>query len=392
MSWTATSWTSATSGPTVPDLFLLMDAEARVIRANRAWERTLGHPPDELCGTGILRLVHPDDREATIAAVTAAAGLPAGERAELVNRMCDRAGGHHWMKWHTIPLPGRDLFAATARDITDDITRRRIIDERAQLLDLTQDAVIVRGMDGRIRYWNPAAEHVYGWPAEVATGHDLDRLLGTAWPGGTGRDEITELLHRDGRWEGEVEHCRADGRRVTILSRKALQRDAAGEPIGILAINTDVTARRDDERALAASEQRIRSQFTHSSVGQMIRGLDDVIEDVNPAFAAMLGYTRDELIGSPAARLYDPAKTAARTAALAGMVAGVTDSVSAEGHLVRADGSLLDVHMNIAAVRGADGRPQRFAGVFQDIAARKSAEAQRDAAMATLASQNTRLE
>ncbi|GAA2652826.1 PAS domain-containing sensor histidine kinase [Paractinoplanes durhamensis] len=74
------------------------------------------------------------------------------------------------------------------------------------------------------------------------------------------------------------------------------------------------------------------------------------------------------------------------------MFAGEIDSVSAEGHLVRADGSPLDVHLNIAAVRDDNGEPQRFVGIFQDITDRKTAERERDTAMTTLAAKNTQLE
>ncbi|GLY02679.1 MULTISPECIES: PAS domain S-box protein [Actinoplanes] len=266
------------------------------------------------------------------------------------------------------------------------------IAERAQLLDLTQDAVIVRSLQGRIQYWNPAAERVYGWSAQVAAGHDVDRLLATTWLGGADRESVTGILLEQGEWEGELEHRRADGRRVTILSRQALQRDAAGRPAGVLSINTDISARRTAELALSASEERFRSQFTYSTVGQMIRGLDDTIEDVNPAFAAMLGYAREQLIGTTADRVYDPAVSESRHAALAAMFAGESDAVSAEGHLVRADGTLLDVHMNISAVRDSGGQPERFIGVYQDITDRRTAEAERDAAMGSLAAKNAQLE
>ncbi|WP_438872806.1 sensor histidine kinase [Paractinoplanes ferrugineus] len=365
------------------------------LQANPALAAITGYPIDVLTGMNVRDLQHPDDVPGTVEALAA---LATGRVQQMTfDKRYRHADGHYiWVRLHT--AVAHDDTAQPAYLVTqiEDIDAERAaagqLAERAQLLDLTQDAVIVRSLNGEIRFWNTAAERIYGWPAQVAHGHDFDRLLDTTWTDGTTRAEVDAALREHGLWAGEVEHRRADGRRVVLLSRKALQRGADGQPIGVLSINTDITARRTAELALTASERRFRSQFEHSTVGQMIRALDDTIEDVNPAFAAMLGYTPAQLIGSPAARVFDPTRTDARQRALAAMFAGEKDSVSREGHLVKADGTLLDVHLNISAVRDVQGRPQRFVGIFQDITDRRTAENQRDTAMADLATKNSQLE
>jgi PAS domain S-box-containing protein len=40
--------------------------------------------------------------------------------------------------------------------------------ERARLLEATHDAILVRDLDGTIRYWNRGAEEVYGCGDPVA--------------------------------------------------------------------------------------------------------------------------------------------------------------------------------------------------------------------------------
>jgi PAS domain S-box-containing protein len=93
--------------------------------------------------------------------------------------------------------------------------------QQASLLDLTHDSIFVRGMDDVITFWNRGAEELYGWTAEEVVGKiTTHRLLQTVFPAPLG-DVDAELL-RSGRWEGEVEHTKADGSRVVVASRWSL--------------------------------------------------------------------------------------------------------------------------------------------------------------------------
>ena len=120
-----------------------------------------------------------------------------------------------------------------------------VVTELAGLLDLAQDAIIVRDMDNRILFWNFGAEAMYGWPSEEALGRNLGQLLKTELSGLA--DSLDATILRRGRWEGEVIHHRRDGSRVVVSSRWALQRDADGAPLRILTINSDITDRKQTE-------------------------------------------------------------------------------------------------------------------------------------------------
>ena len=61
------------------------------------WEALLGHRPDELAGTGLLDLVHPDDRAATLAALERAP--PRRRAASFENRCRHRDGSYRRLSW-----------------------------------------------------------------------------------------------------------------------------------------------------------------------------------------------------------------------------------------------------------------------------------------------------
>jgi PAS domain S-box-containing protein len=136
--------------------------------------------------------------------------------------------------------------------------------EQARLLDLSNDAIIVRDVNDRITYWNKGATEIYGYTRQEALGKVTRDLLKTEFP--EPLSKICEKLLRNNRWEGEIVHSRRDGRRLTIFSRWALDRDAQGNRAYVLETNNDITRRKEAEAALQKSkkllEQRVRER-TH---------------------------------------------------------------------------------------------------------------------------------
>jgi PAS domain S-box-containing protein len=149
------------------------------------------------------------------------------------------------------------LVIAIIRDVTE---RTRLERERreqaerlrvqAELIDSAHDAVLVRDPASRIVAWNKGAVEIYGWTEAEALGQISHTLFQTRFPVSLASVEA-DLLH-EGRWEGELEHTRADGQVVMVESRQVLVRDADRNPSAILEINRDIT----DRKRLEAAERQ----------------------------------------------------------------------------------------------------------------------------------------
>ena len=94
--------------------------------------------------------------------------------------------------------------------------------EQALLLNLTHDAIFVRDIHGSIKYWNRAAQELYGWRAEETIGKITYDVLKTIYP--TPLEEIEAEVMRTGRWEGELIRTKKDDTQIVVASRWSLAR------------------------------------------------------------------------------------------------------------------------------------------------------------------------
>ncbi|MDB6130306.1 MAG: multi-sensor hybrid histidine kinase, partial [Verrucomicrobiales bacterium] len=147
--------------------------------------------------------------------------------------------------------------------------------EQAALLDQTSDAVLVRGLDHEILFWNKGAEKIYGWAAPEVLGKSVRDVL---YRDPSQLDAAMDKVVAGGEWAGELSHVTRSGTMVSIYGRWTLMRDLNGNPKSVLAINTDITERKKLE------QQFLRSQRMES-IGTLAGG---IAHDLNNVLAPIL--------------------------------------------------------------------------------------------------------
>lgn len=96
-------------------------------RLNPSWTRTLGFTAEELMARPLIEFVHPDDRQATLAA---RGRLQDGEPLRtLVNRYRCKDGSYRWFEWRSVSNVERQLVYAIARDVTAEREAQRELQE-----------------------------------------------------------------------------------------------------------------------------------------------------------------------------------------------------------------------------------------------------------------------
>ncbi|MFN8384136.1 MAG: PAS domain-containing protein [Anaerolineales bacterium] len=95
-----------------------------------------------------------------------------------------------------------------------------------------------------------------------------------------------------------------DGSLHWLKANGQVFRDEKGNPLRMVGVNYDITARKQAEIRLSESEQKFSSLFNKSIYATTLSRLPDgVLVDVNEAFEQDFGYTRQEAIGKTSLEL-----------------------------------------------------------------------------------------
>ncbi len=250
------------------------------------------------------------------------------------------------------------------------------LQEQAQLLDLAHDAITVCTLDHTITFWNRGAEEIYGFTAAEALGKKYSDLLQTQFfqP----LPKITAELLGSGRWEGELQQIKRDGKPIIVASRWALQRDAYGTPLKILKIKNNITERKFAEAALRESEERFRSAFDYATIGMALVGLDGGWLKVNHSLCEIVGYSEAELLGTTFQAIAHSDDLDAAFQCAAQLLSGEIRSYQMEQRYFHKSGHIVWILSSGSLIRDLDNSPLYFIAQIQDITDRKLAEQERD--------------
>jgi two-component system cell cycle sensor histidine kinase/response regulator CckA len=250
------------------DAVLFLDPNWRFTFVNQESERLLERPRTDLIGRLIWE-VFPEAR-GSVYQVQYEAAVRNGSIARFE---APHGGDGRWFDVTAYPT-SRGL-AVYFRDVTERRAHARMLAEQAALLDIAHDAILVRDLAGRVRYWNQGATATFGWSAAEALGRDAKAMLGHD---PAEYEQATTAALATGEWHGTLHKRHRDGRRLTVDCRWTLVRDEQGAPEAILAINGDVTAQRQLE------QQFLRAQRLES-IGALTGG---IAHDLNNVLAPIL--------------------------------------------------------------------------------------------------------
>jgi PAS domain S-box-containing protein len=367
---------------TTTDAFCSVDAAGSLVEVNDKYVELAGIPREQLIGLSMINPKPPF-------------GLPDFQQHLAVLR---KSGAHRWETRYRRP-DGRtfdlDVSAQYLRASGRGFAFIRDITARKQALrDLEQSqrmvSRIVRTMpdllyifDVRQRQYafvNKAVEEFFGWarvPIEAGRSrliHPDDLELVT--------NNYKVLAHAPESAVSDVEFRaqRADGLWRRLRTREVVfSRTEDGEILEVLGIAEDITEQVEAAEQIRRANALLSATFNASPLAKILTDLDGGVLHWNAAAEQMFGWRKQEILGLPAPFI-DEADLRAH---IAKVVSGQTFR-GADVTRRRKDGSIVDVSIWTAPIRGSSGEITAILAVLMDITEQKRARAELETSRASL--------
>src|SRR5262245_24691678 len=212
------------------------------------------------------------------------------------------------------------------------------------IFNASADSLVLRDADFCVVDVNPAYEKMSGRSRAEALGRsDLtmsppelnERVRAMHQRVLAGEPMVFEALAR-----------RKDGSRFEIETR--------GVPIlhqgrpHVLYIGRDITARKSDEQALRSRAEQYRAVFNAATDALVLRDAEFRIVDVNPAYEALSGYARAEVLGATRLTLRVPDETVDRLELHRRALGG--EVVRLESPAIRKDGTRFHLEVSLVPI------------------------------------------
>jgi PAS domain S-box-containing protein len=172
------------------------------------------------------------------------------------------------------------------------------------LLGASPDPVVVYDVEDRVTYVNEAFVHTYGWSREELLGRRTDFFVPPEEV-----ERTREVIARGFRGETvlfETKRLKNDGGLLDIQLTGAVLRDRDGNISESIVVHRDITAQKQAEEALRASEERFRD--IAQSMADWIWEVDEngVYTFCSERVEEILGYSPDEILGQTPFDLMPP--------------------------------------------------------------------------------------
>ncbi len=279
------------------DLWCIADVNGTFLKLSPMWEKTLGYPLDELYGERFLDFVHPDDMQATIAAISV---LDSQQPIfNFTNRYRHKDGSYRFIEWRSQP-DGKFIYAA-ARDVTEHRQMLLAVQESEarlrSIFEMMDDGVWSAEVPSiKMIYLNPAGERIFG---RLSTEFyaDISLYISTIHP----EDQSAVLaaqtmLMKQGRMSWQYRIVRPDGEIRWIHNHAWVINDEQGNPIRIDGIFSDTTTRRVIEaQALELAVERERTRLLSDFINNTSHELRTPLTAISIGVYLMTRITDPEL-------------------------------------------------------------------------------------------------
>ena len=265
----------------IPNLAWMAEADGGIFWYNQQWYEYTGTTLKEMEGWGWQKVHHPDYVESITEDWSTK--IKEGKPYDNIFPLKGKDGNYRWFLTRVTPIKNEKgelvRWFGTNTDITDYKLAEEKIQQQANLISQSFDALIVGQLNGGIENWNQGAEELYGYNESEAIGKPIYELLNTSFP--IPWSKISQKIENGGMWEGELKHRTKNGETVIVSSRiqNIIQNDNSSK---LLETNRDITKRKLAEKhvlKLLEEEQQLTEEL--SATNEELQATSEELQSSN---------------------------------------------------------------------------------------------------------------
>lgn len=345
------------------DIISLLNENGTILQVNSAVKEILGYDSEELIGKNYTDFIHIDELPKAQHVLREIQGGKENTR-NIETRYVRRDGGIAFLSSSVRRDESTGLMYSTARDVTEVCQARANLqlanEELNRILQSIGDAFFSMDNDWRIVYANQKATEFVGIEKNSSIGKRVFDIV----PGFSNSSAFEYYKH-------------------AMRTRENTFFEVFYEPVGAwveariypheqgLSISfQDITEKRKAANVLRESEQRFREMISLTPAGYLSLDAEGFVQEVNPAFCGMTGYSAEELTGRSVMEFL-PACPLGGGYRLKGGAVAAQEKEAVFRHKL---GHSVYVLLNLTIKRDADGNPLNLTAFVNNISERKEIE------------------
>jgi len=280
------------------DGIILTDPNGKIEYVNAAFTSLTGYTSAEVVGQNPRILKSEKQASATYEQLWNTIRSGQVWHGELINRRKDGTLYHEDLR--ITPVKGSDGEIVNFIAVKRDVTERREADDAhrflAAIAESSEDAIIAYAPTGIILTWNRAAEVIFGYSAEEATGKDVTLVVAPER-----RNRLERLTEQVLRGNAVLQHegicVRKNGQSVQVSATAYPIRNSRGEVAAISVILRDISERKRTEEKIHEKESRFRMMADGCPALMWVTNAEGRVEFINRAYRELIGTPLDRVEG-----------------------------------------------------------------------------------------------
>jgi len=256
----------------ITDLIALIDSDGKILFASPSTEKILGYIVEEYLGKRIFEMIHPDDLDDFNNSFESVLKTEGCVISNIQYRVRDSK--NNW-RWHEATFHNLLDDPSIASVVVNhrDITERKQAEEEIllqktyfqQLFESSPEGIVILDNQDRIVNINKGFEKMFQFNKEEIRGQDINKII---VPGSLLEQAIqmTLFVLKGDIINRETVRKRKDGSLVDV-SVLAYPITLGEDQIGVYGIYSDISERKETEKALRNSEERYKAFVKNSTEG-----------------------------------------------------------------------------------------------------------------------------